>query len=244
LIDALTAAGNSMNNDMTRLNVISNNLANSVTSGFKKQILVSRPFTEFLGLVDGAGGQVPYQVSLPIVDSVTDFNQGTLKNTGNPLDLAAVDNGFFEVMTEQGPAYTRQGNFKLDPRGRLVTEAGFAVTGTTGELTLTSPNPVIDKDGNVFENEKQIGQIRLVRFNDPSSLDQIGHGLYRLGPNSTIKIDESNRMRQGFLEMSNVTSMTEMVKMIETMRHFETAQRIVQGYDEMLDKAITKLGEF
>lgn len=230
-------------NDVARLTAVSQNLANGTTVGYKKEIMVTRPFVEYLG-VQARGGAVALPVGSPVVSSVTDFRAGPLKQTGNPLDLAVADEGFFEVMTEQGPAYTRQGTFRLDGAGRLTTEAGLPVMGVSGELLLAGPQPLIDAEGRVFEGERQVGQLKLVKFTDPRTLEAAGAGLYRAGPASTVKTDGYDRIRQGYTEASNVDSMTEMVKMIETMRHFESGQRVVQGYNDMLEKTIRTLGEF
>jgi flagellar basal-body rod protein FlgF len=118
------------------------------------------------------------------------------------------------------------------------------VMGASGDIMLTTPQPVIDSSGKIFENERQVGQVKLVKFTDPHTLQAAGNGLYRMGPDSTVKTDGYDHIRQGYTEASNVNSMAEMVKMIETMRHFESGQKVIQAYNDMLDKAIRTLGEF
>lgn len=233
-----------MVNDMARLNAISHNLANSSTAGFKKEILVTRPFVEYLGLSRPDQAAVASVVALPTAESVIDHKPGTLKYSGNPLDIAIEDGAYFEVMTEHGPAYTRQGSFRLDAQGRLVTEGGLPVMGSSGELMLSTSQPVIDANGRITEGDREIGSLRLVRFEQPQSLQHIGNGLYQAGPGSALASEGYDKVRQGFIEASNVNSMVEMVKLIETMRHFESSQRVVQGYGDMMDKAIRTLGEF
>ncbi len=244
MIDALTAMSSSMMNDMMRLNAISHNLANSATAGFKKEIMVTRPFSEVLGAARSGGALQAFLTSLPRTESITDHKPGTMKFSGNPLDLAIEDDGFFEVMTENGVAYTRQGGFRLDVQGRLVTEAGLPVMGASGELVLSTSQPVIRGNGKIYEGEREIGQIKLVRFSDLSTLQRIGGGLYIAELDSALMDTGSAHVRQGYTEASNVNSMTEMVKIIETMRHFESGQRVVQGYDAMMEKTIRTLGEF
>jgi flagellar basal-body rod protein FlgF len=233
-----------MAGDVARLTTISQNLANAATAGFKKEIVVTRPFIDYLGRNANAAPSANFPAGAPRTESVTDHRAGMIKFTGNPLDIAIEDGGFFEVMTEQGPAYTRQGTFLLDVRGRLTTDAGLPVMGVSGELILTTSQPRIDAAGKIFDGENQLGQIKLVKFEDPRSLEPVGGGLYLAGPGSTTRSDGYDRMRQGHTEASNVNSMTEMVKMIETMRHFESSQRVIQAYDGMLDKTIRTLGEF
>lgn len=116
--------------------------------------------------------------------------------------------------------------------------------GVAGELMLSSSQPLIDAEGNITDGAQQVGQLKLVRFADTKHLQQIGNGMYVASPGS---IDSSNglaKVRQGFIETSNVNGMTEMVKLIETMRHFESSQRVIQSYGDMMDKTIRTLGEF
>ena len=116
--------------------------------------------------------------------------------------------------------------------------------GRGGEIQLTTTEPVIDKSGVIFEKNQQIGQIKVVHFSNDETLSRIGSGLFT--PTSDTQQDSAGntKVRQGHLEASNVSSMEEMVRLIETMRHFEAAQKIVQGYDDMMDKALKKFGEF
>jgi flagellar basal-body rod protein FlgF len=232
----------SMTDDLSRMSTVANNIANGATSAFKREFVVSRPFSDHLAVAaemrSSAAPWLQGSVNLP------DMRQGTLKFTGNPLDLALDGaNSFFEVAGARGAAYTRQGSFRVDARGRLVTESGLPVQGHSGEIFVTSLKPVIDSTGRIFEDDKQIGQLRIVSFSAPGKLEHLGTGLYAAG-GATATGDSTGRVRQAYLEMSNVNPMMEMVKMIETMRHFEFHQRIVQGYDGMLERSIRSLGEF
>jgi len=161
--------------------------------------------------------------------------------TGNPLDLAISGDGYFEVSTPSGPAYTRKGNFRLDERGRLVTEQGHPLQG--GEFVLTTSAPAIDEAGRVTEVGRQVGQIRTIQFSGVQGMVKVDAGLYSQGGAQIAPADGETRVRQGYLENSNVDSTAQMVGLIESMRHFDAAQKIIQGYDDMLEKAIRKLGE-
>jgi flagellar basal-body rod protein FlgF len=245
MIDALTAASQIMAEDLQRMSIISQNLANVSTTAYKKQFSVSTPFAAAMNLAGGSN-QMPVTagVTLPLPSAVTDLKPGTLRNTGAPLDVAIEDAGFFEVRTEQGLAYTRRGDFRLDGQSRLVTQQGDAVMGSAGEIVLTTSQPTIDQQGGVYENGKLVAQIKVAHFDNPETLVRSGPELLAAGKDTQFSGDGFTRIRQGFLEASNVISMEEMVNIIETMRHFESAQKIVQGYDDMLDKALRKLGEF
>lgn len=235
MIDILTAASGSMEHTVQRLRAISHNIANASTVGFKKEISVARSFD------DALTGAVMEQAR---VDVITDFSMGALKFTGNALDLSLDAGLFLEVATERGPAYTRQGNLHLDPDGRLVTAGGVPVTGAGGEIRLATTSPVIDQSGRVWEGEKMIDQIRLVNVSNPDTLARLSAGLYQPSPGTIVSPEPANaRVHQGYLEAANVVLMDEMVQMIETMRQFESSHRLIQGYDDMLDKAVNVVGD-
>lgn len=239
-----------MGNDLQRMAVISQNLVNATTAGYKRQTAVTRSFPLAFGqLAEGAAISAATLQSaaatLLQTDLVTDHRLGTLRPTNNPLDLAIEgERGFFEVMTPTGLAYTRQGNFRIDSRGCLVTEAGHPVQGTSGEIFLTTNEPSVDGAGYIVESGKQVAQLKVVQFANPDRMGAAGAGLFQQGETELAAADQGARVRQGHLEMSNVSTMTEMVKLVETVRHFEATQKVVQGLDEMHERALRKLGEF
>jgi len=242
---AIDIAARVMADDMFRLNVTSQNLANATTTAYKKELVAARPFATQLEASYPAGSAVDYAVPLPALGAVTDFRQGALSGTGNPLDVALESaSGFFEVGGAEGPLYTRAGSFRLDSRARLVTPDGLPVSGLGGDIVLTGAQPTIDQQGRVFENGKQVAELKIVHFADPArALEPLGGGLYRAAGAGQLGA-EPFEVRQGFLESSNVSSLPEMVRVMELVRRFESAQRIAQGYDGMLGTAIQKLGEF
>src|SRR4029077_9598288 len=146
---------------------------------------------------------------------VTDSRPGTLKATGQPLDVALTAPGYFEVTTPDGPAYTRAGQFRLDARGRLVTALGYPVMGVSGEIVLNTPNPVIEPNGQIRENNRQTAQLKIVQFEEPSSVERVGDGLVTSGGATRTLADSDVQLRQGFVENANVSSMHEMVQLIE-----------------------------
>jgi len=231
-----------MHNALARIEGTSLNMANLTTAGYKRSVPVTRSFSDYLGVTGYAGApRLPFPIMLPGVDRVLDFKSGGVKLTGNPLDLAISGEGYFEVSTPGGPAYTRKGNFRLDERGRLVTEQGHPLQG--GEFVLTTSAPAIDDAGRVTEAGRQVGQIRTIQFSGVQGMVKLASGLYQQGSAQIAPADGEARVRQGYLENSNVDSTAEMIGLIESMRHFEAAQKIIQGYDDMLEKAIRKLGD-
>lgn len=243
-----------MQHDMQRLDRIAQNLANVTTPGYKREVVASRPFVEVLDqtALSAQGplaGATSADSAASNVRGLLDVRPGTLRMTGEPLDLALAGDGFFEVATAEGMAYTRQGNFSVDARGRLVTAQGHAVMGKNGEIFLATLRPVIDAAGNITEplSPSPAGgapgaQVKVVRFDNPASMQRLGDGLLAPGAGMLVASDDV-QVRQGALENANVSTVQEMVQLMQTMRHFESMQKVATGYDEMLGSAIRKLGE-
>lgn len=236
MADALSITVLSMSNDMQRLSTLSHNLANATTPAFRREIAYSRPFVEHLG-------SAALQVTLPQFRSSIDQRPGTLRHTGAPLDVALEGAGWFELQSEDGVVYTRRGDFQLDARGRLVSHGGLPVMGSSGEITLGGGAVRIDNQGRVFEDQRAAGQLRVLNFDNPRALVPAGAGLFR-APETAASPVETPRLRQGYVENANLQTVAEMVRLIETMRHFETSQKLVQGVDDMLGRAIRTLGEY
>ena len=237
-MDAMSIAGVAMQDDLNRVNSISRNLANVLTIGYKREIPVSRSFADYMGAANGLEAAAAIDTSTTI-----DQSAGTLRATSHPLDLAIDGAGFFEVMTETGPAFTRQGMLRADARGRLVAQQGLPVMGQGGEMTVTNGPIAIAPNGEVRQDDRVIGQIKLVRFANPDALIPLGNGLFKQGAARIADTDNNGVVRSGYQENSNVNSALEMTRLSETVRHFEAMQKVVQGYDDVLEKAIRKLGD-
>lgn len=233
MVDPIALTVASMQNDMQRMNVIANHAANALTPGFK------RVFLSAANATDARLAQAPIQTS------TQDFRPGAPRRTGGALDLAILGDGFLELMTSQGVAYTRNGNLKIDEQGRLVSAAGDPVSGVSGDIRLTTGNPSIDKEGRIFEKGQQTGQLKIVHFEQSASaLQALGNGLYRAREGQVAQALSRPQVLQGHLEASNVDATREMVSLIETYRHFESSQRLLQIYDDMRDKTFRSLGQF
>lgn len=244
MADAIEAVTAAMQADMLRLSVIANNAANATTVGFRRQLAVMRSVAPVALQRDEGPAVAGIAGGYPRVETVVDGRLGTLAQTGNPLDVALDGEGFFELRTEAGPAYTRRGIFQIDPGGRLVTEQGHQVVGVGGEIVLTGANPVIDRQGNVIEGGKTVGQLKVVRFPRETPFESLPGGLLVTHAEPLAVLAGGVRIRQGMAENSNVNSTTEMVKLLEATRHFEAGQRVIQGYGDMFDRVVRSLGEF
>ncbi len=227
---------------MKRMDIISNNLANVNTPGFKKDRML------FESMLAGAVSPPPVPQSStadPILqkDSVfIDHAPGPVSQTGNTFDLAIDGDGFFTVSTPAGPAYTRQGNFRLSADGTLVTVDGYPVTGQGGPLRLQGSKVEISSKGAVTVDGTPAGTIGLVDFPRPYQLVKAGQALFVPADPQTSPQAARGEIRQGHLEASNVESISEMVQMIETNRYFDTCQRVIRGFDDMAAKAVNDLG--
>lgn len=249
--DILSIALSSIHADMARADRAAMNLANSQTPGYKREAATPAPFAGQWNLAaarlePGAGSERPV--------GRTDMRAGTLRATGQPLDLALSGDGWFEIATESGLAYTRQGNFQLDAAGRLVTAQGHAVMGTSGVIQLLQGSPRIDAAGRVFEDQHAsegpgsmtpapVAQLRIVQFEPGADLRRLGDGLLAPSREPVAAAEGAVQVQQGFLENSNVAPMREMVDLMLAVRHLETMQKVASGYDEMLGASIRRLGE-
>jgi len=242
LTNALVAAVQSMQGDMQYLETISQNMANIATTGYKRAIPVADAFNVAMQRADPAtAGQATSPATT--LRSLIDLSTGPIKQTGKPLDIAITGEGYFELNTPDGPAFSRAGDFRLDNAGRLVSQAGFAVQGIGGDIVLNGPNATIDHAGHIVQGGETVAQIKIVKFPVNTILIKTAAGLLRPAENQNAE-EVAPELQVGYLENSNVTPMREMVSMMETTRHFEAAQKLFQGYDDMLGTAIQKLGEF
>jgi flagellar basal-body rod protein FlgF len=242
MIKGIFSSGAGMQPRMMRLEVISNNLANINTVGFKRDNL----FVEILKNkgVDMAQGKG--ELSGLNAKQFTDFTEGSLNQTNNQLDLAIVGDGFFTVDTPQGIRYTRNGNFMLTLDGTLVTNQGYPVLSTGGKIQLPDVNKLaqgdiaINEAGEIMVDKKPVAKLRLATFDDMTTLKKDKSTcFYTDSPEQSANLNSNKTsVRQGFLEESNVDGIDEMVVMIELGRSFESDQKAVQSQDETLQRAM------
>lgn len=175
--------------------------------------------------------------------TAVDYAQGELKETHNPLDLAISGKGFFEVSTPSGMRYTRDGSFKLNREGTLVTAEGFEVMGLNGKITGLKGDIGVNDFGEITQDGRIHDKISLVQPKKDENLKKTGSNLYKY--DAEIKEDErkiEGTVIQGFIEGSNVNAVGEMVKMMEVFRSYESAQRVIRSYDDLLAKSVNDIG--
>lgn len=215
--------------------VIANNVANVNTSGFKAErlVVVDQPVTSPRPDIDG-WSSTAYVRDLA---SVRDPSDGRLDVTDDPLDLALRGDGYFVVSTPEGDRYTRDGHFRLDANGQLVTEDGDALQGQGGQpliLSATDSAVSVARDGTVSTSGGVLGKIRVVRFDDQAALQPTGAGLAatEAAPQEVATPD----IIQGMIERSNVEPISEIERMIRVQRCYDQAKQVVDREDERIRK--------
>lgn len=225
-----------------QIDIIANNLANTDTVGFKVEDLMQKtnPAEPAFTM------QGPRPVKFVGEDGVArDFTQGVLRKTDSPLDLAIEGQGFFQVNSPNGPRFTRDGNFRLDDTGKLVTQSGFPVMDDGGgEITLDPKDgPVtIAADGSVSQGATRVGKLGVVTFQTMATLEKTGDNLYRNTSNQQPQASEDAKIRQGMLEGSNVQPILEISKMVEINRAYEQMAKIMDANSELSKSAVQRMG--
>ena len=239
-----------------RMNSISNNLANVNTTGYKRDLLAFRDTFLMYAHDQIMEPQVhlkseklfpePQHLSRARIAYVkTDFEQGSLKITGAPFDVAIAGDGFFKVRTPEGDYYTRNGHFLMTQDGMLVTAQGFPVLGEADTITLPPgvKNFTVAESGEIYGDGVLLGQIGLFDVDNRLNLEKLGGNMYRARPGSEVaEVEATGYMTQGFLEVSNVNPVYEMVNMIEAQRQFEAYAKVMQTTDTIDKETVTKVG--
>ncbi|MCP4723560.1 MAG: flagellar basal-body rod protein FlgF [bacterium] len=221
--------------------ITANNLANVNTTGFKKDGVFRKYLVDYATILKQNATDFK---NIEDVDAVvTDFSQGDLIPTSNPLDTAIKGSGFFVVETPDGIRYTRGGNFTLDQDGFITTQEGYRVMGNNGPVQIAGNELFLGDDGTVTVDKNFIDVLRIVDFPQPYNLNKLGEGLYEAEPGTEFDQTVDNfKIRQGFVEMANVETVEEMVKIIQTFRDFEANQKSIQMQDTTLDRAVNDVG--
>lgn len=239
-MDALTiAAASGIQARLESLEMLANNVANQATAGYK-------PDREFYGIF--AGVNAPAEVAdstLPVIERQwTDFGQGPLTPTGNPLDLALSGTGFFHVNGPTGELYTRNGHFQLSPDGALQTAEGFAVLDIRGEPIVLDPSAMVEisQDGTVIQARAPVGQLAVVEFDRQEALTKTAGTYFRSDSAQPVPANGAE-VHQGKLESANFGAAEAAVRLVSVMRQFEMLQKAVQLGSQMNQRAVDEVAK-
>lgn len=256
MLRGLYTAWTGMVNEQKRLDVISNNMANANSVGYKDERVTSQAFDQLLGIKIRDGSQAYHneaigQLSLgvKIGEVYTDYSQGSVRQTNGTYDVALSGSGFFtvNVIDKAGnthTCYTRNGQFKLTKDGLLVDSEGNAVQGEGGDIVIdpSSRSVTISADGTIVADGKKIDKLKITDFEDYDYLSKYGDTMYEAVEGAVEKEAEAEIL-QGYTEQSNVQVVKEMVDMITVTRAYEANQKVIRSYDSMLDRAVNQVGK-
>ena len=263
-----------------RLDVVANNLANVDKPGFKRDTATFKSFPEMMAARTEDDGVVifplgstdirPYVgrlgTGVEVNEVFTEWEQGSLRETGNQLDIALGDKGFFAVETPHGERYTRNGSFLIDKDNYLVTKHGYKVMGENGYIQIKTNNFNIDEEGrisinrryqdnndfvqfndNEWEDEEILDTLKIVRFENERYLKKEGDSFWVdtdiSGPAYIAqKGVDRPKVLSRFLEMSNVNPINEMVRMIEVQRAYELNSKTISTHDTLIGRVVNEVG--
>lgn len=253
MVKGLYTVAMGMNVQAKRLGIISNDLANTDTTGYKKDVAVVSSFKEeYIKRLNDTENFVPNNEVIgkitygaKIDEVYTDLTQGSVISTGLETDMALQGSGFFTVQTPNGGAYTRNGNFSINQYGTLVTKEGYPVMGQEGAVELgedyfTLGNKlVVQNNGDVYVGTDYVDTLEIANFEDARALTKINDSLFTA---TGERSDFTGGVIQSYLETANVNPVSAMVDMITVARAYETNQKMIQTQDSILGKAVNDLG--
>lgn len=256
MLKGLYTAYTGMINEQHRMDTMTNNLANASTVGFKKEGATSQSFDDILTVKikdQSVGLQNVQRIGtnnpgVKIGENYTDYTQGSFRVTDNTYDLALGGEGFFAIeytnkAGETSTMYTRAGQFTLNRDGYLVNENGDYVLGTQNQRIRlnTLQDSEISSNGTIIQNGVEVARIQVTDFEDYNYLEKFGETYYRPVEGART-VQTGATVNSGYLEMSNVQVVSEMVNLIAITRAYESNQKIIQTYDDTLDVAVNQLG--
>lgn len=256
MLKGLYTAYTGMLNEQHRMDVMTNNLANSNTNGFKKEGATSQSFDTVLAYKikdTSEPANLPRKIgkmSLGVKtgEDYVDYSEGPIKSTDNTLDLALTNKGFFAIeftnkAGQTSTKYTRDGNFTMTAEGYLVTQDGDYVLDDRGRRIRLDTNLDIgiDRLGNIYQDGTLAATIGVTDFEDYNYLQRYGENYFEpvAGAQET---EPDSQVLQGYLELANLSVVTEMVNMIAIQRQYESNQKVITTYDDTLDYAVNQMG--
>lgn len=256
MLKGLYTAYTGMINEQHRMDTMTNNLANATTNGFKKEGATSQSFDRVLAYKIKDTSETPnlpnrigtMSLGVKVGENYVDYSGGPFKVTDNPLDLALSENGFFAVeftnkIGETSTKYTRDGNFTMTTRGEIVTQDGDYLLNSSGRHIRIDPNlPVtINRQGEIYQNDIYVDTIQITDFENYDYLERYGENYFQPVDGAQV-IDADTEVYSGYLEMANISVVTEMVNMITIQRQYEANQKVITTYDSTLDDAVNQTG--
>ncbi len=256
MVRGLYTAYTGMVNQQKRLDTITNNLANASTTAYKREGLTAKSFEEMytVKVNDLSEASIIRRIGtmslgVKIGENYTDYSQGSFKSTEGTYDLAIEGNGFFSISFtnkkgEESIKYTRDGEFVTDNTGALRTKDGDYVLGEGGPINIpTDATQIgITTTGEIYADGQYIDTIKVTDFEDYNYLKKYGENMYDAIDGAT-EIESTALLRQGYLEVSNINVVKEMVEMITITRAYESNQKAVQTADDMIQKAVNEVGK-
>jgi len=243
MLRSLYIASTGMLAQREKMDIVTNNIINVDTTGYKKDTLLSKSFKDMM-IESMNGSDIGEQnTGIHVDDVVTSFDQGDLEQTDRLSDLALEGDGFFVVNTSDGIRYTRDGAFAVSSGGYLVNSEGNYVQGTNGNIYVGKGDFAIDEKGNVSVDGKTVNKLQLVTFSDLTGLEKVGSNMFAAGSAGAPQAATNCKVKQGWLESSNVDMAEEMVTMTELNRAYQVNQRVLTMLDQSLGKTVNEVGK-
>jgi flagellar basal-body rod protein FlgG len=250
MVRGLYTAWTGMANEQKRLDIISNNLANAATVGYKQDNVTTQSFDDVLTIKIKDASELYHErpigkmkLGVKLGEVYTDFGQGSLRETSNTFDVALEGKGFFQLSVtdkngNEQTFYTRDGSFTMTHEGNIVDMNGNKLIGEGGNISVPvdASDIVIDTDGSVFADGVLVDKILITDFEDYNYLKKYGENMYSMVEGGT-QIPSEASVHQGFTEQSNVNVVAEMVDMIAITRAYEANQKVIQTVDNTLEQA-------
>lgn len=238
MIRGIYTSSSAMQYLQEQMDVTANNLANSTTNGFKKNGMA---FNQVFNAQQANNrNQIEQQLPEGRIFTYTEFTQGGLRQTSNPLDLALNGDGFFTVQTPQGIMYTRDGQFSRSPEGLLVTVNGYPVLSESGPIQLQGEKFSVGEDGTIQVGNDKVGKLQISTFDIRQGAQRSDNLWSPVSDEVEVKEAEP-QVRQGFLETSNVNIVKEMVDMIAIQRWYQVNDKAIKTNDDALNKAVNNI---
>ncbi len=249
-LPSLNIAGSGITAQRRRMDVLTNNIANMETAGFKADSVISRSFRDLMlhqvgdpAILYSAPSVGPLNTGVRVDEVSTSFEPGNVEDTGRSTDICIIGDGFYVVATAAGDRYTRNGNFAVTPDGYLTNSDGNYIMGTAGMINVGDANFTVNYNGDITRSDgTYAGQIRIVEFADLNGLRKTGDNLFLNFTGQAVLDGQNYELRQNSLETSNVNIASEMVDMLTLYRSYESSQRVLRIMDEMIGKAVNEVG--